>query len=531
MNNPKRALISVADKTGVLGFSQSLIRLGFEIISTGGTYQYLQENKVKAIAVENLTKFPEILDGRVKTLHPLIHGAILAKKNDPQHLKELQTHEISAIDLVCVNLYPFESTINKSNCTVNDAIENIDIGGVTLIRAAAKNFQNVTLVTANEDYSKIIDEIQDNAEVSIETRRYLAYKGFSHTTYYDSIISKYFLEQVVNSSDASVLLPEISIPGKLVHKLRYGENAYQKAAFYQDPGDISGLLASFQQHQGKDLSYNNLADADTAWECVKQFNFLPENVNLKAYQSACVIVKHANPCGVALGENALDSYQRAYSCDPVSSFGGIIAFNSEVNATLATVLIKQFLEVLIAPLYTAEALAILQQKPNIRVLQIKLVNNSNKLDYKRIGGGLLVQDPEAKILYPTMLKTVTKKQASSAMKLELYFAWCVARFVKSNAIVLVKDMQTIGIGAGQMSRIDSTKIAIAKAEEFGFKVKGSVCASDAFFPFRDNVDVLAKHGITAVIQPGGSIKDIEVFAAANEHELVMLVTGYRIFRH
>lgn len=531
MDKTKRALISVADKTGILEFAKGLTQLGFELISTGGTYKYLQENGINVIAVDSITGFPEILEGRVKTLHPLIHGAILAKKNDPKHVSDMQKHGITGIDLICVNLYPFELTVNKDDCTLNKAIENIDIGGVTLIRAAAKNFQHVTIVTAHEDYNLVLNEMHDNINVSADMRLYLARKGFSHTAYYDSIITEYLSRQIDSTPSPQNFVTESTFSGKLVQKLRYGENSHQVAAFYKDGGNINGLLASFKQLQGKDLSFNNLVDADTAWECVKQFSFLPDNFKIANKHSACVIVKHANPCGVACGTDAMDSYKKANSCDPVSSFGGIIAFNSTVDGETAKLISTQFLEVLIAPQYTEEALTVLSLKPNVRVLQIDLVNNTNKFDYKRIGGGILMQTPESKILYPAELKTVTKVQASEKTQIDLYFAWCVARFVKSNAIILVKDMQTIGIGAGQMSRIDSTKIAISKAHEFGFNVKGSSCASDAFFPFRDNVDVLAENGIKAIIQPGGSIKDTEVFAAADDHGLTMVLTGYRVFRH
>lgn len=531
MSTKKRALISVSDKTGVLEFAKGLIKLGFDIISTGGTYKYLQGNSVPAIEVAGITEFPEILDGRVKTLHPMIHGAILAKKNDQKHIDEMEKYGISAIDLVCVNLYPFELTMNKDDCTLSDAIENIDIGGVTLIRAAAKNFQHVVIVTSNDDYSLVLKELQTNSTVSSATKIYLARKGFNHTAYYDSIIGEYLSSQMSDKLNMTNFVLESTIPSKLVQKLRYGENSHQDAAFYIDSANSKGLLASFKQIQGKELSYNNLVDADTAWECVKQFSFLPESIEFGDKNTACVIVKHANPCGVAVSKTTMDSYKKANSSDPISSFGGIIAFNSSVDAATADLVAKQFLEVLIAPEYTDEALVILNQKPNVRVLQIDLVNNGNKLDYKRIGGGILVQTPENKILCPEEIKTVTKHKVNNEMLLDLYFAWCVARFVKSNAIILVKDGQTIGIGAGQMSRIDSTKIAVSKAQEFGFDVNGSICASDAFFPFRDNVDVLAKNGIKAIIQPGGSIKDAEVFAAADEHDLVMVLTNYRVFRH
>lgn len=541
----KRALISVSDKNGVLEFAKGLVKLSFEIVSTGGTYKHLKDNNVDAIEVESVTNFPEILGGRVKTLHPMIHGAILAKKDDQNHIQEMKKHGINGIDLVCVNLYPFELTIASDKCTIADGIENIDIGGVTLIRAAAKNFEHVAIVTSSDDYSLVLSELEKDKKLSNTTKIYLARKGFNHTAYYDSIIGDYLehqlektatadkIDKVEQTNKTTTFVQELTIPSKLVQTLRYGENAHQESAFYKDSGNIAGLLSSFKQIQGKELSYNNLVDADTAWECVKQYSFVPDEIKkqLGNKQAACVIVKHANPCGVALGVDAIDCYSKANSSDPVSSFGGIIAFNVEVDQYAAELIAKQFLEVLIAPKYTKEALAVLSGKANVRVLQIDLVNNLNKIEYKRVGGGMLAQTPENKILELKEIKTVTQISPDKNTLLDLYFAWSVARFVKSNAIILVKNLQTIGIGAGQMSRIDSTKIAIAKATDFGFDVKGSSCASDAFFPFRDNVDTLAKNGIKAIIHPGGSIKDQEVFAAADEHNLSMVLTGYRVFRH
>ncbi|MFN7094596.1 MAG: bifunctional phosphoribosylaminoimidazolecarboxamide formyltransferase/IMP cyclohydrolase, partial [Burkholderiales bacterium] len=505
------------DKNGILEFAQALQNLGVEILSTGGTYAYLLDNGITVTEVASVTNFPEILDGRVKTLHPNIHGGILAKRDDEEHLQEMEQHEIIGIDLVCVNLYPFEATITNPNCSFDQAMENIDIGGPAMIRASSKNHAHVVIVTNPKDYSAVVNEIRLQGDVSAKTRLVLAQQAFSHTAYYDSLISNYLNQQLTDPSNFNA---ELTIPAKLVQNLRYGENAHQVAAFYKDSGNIDGLLASFRQLQGKELSYNNLADADTAWECVKQFQ-----------DPACVIVKHANPCGVAIATDAISSYIKAFAADPISSFGGIIAFNSVVDLATAAEVSKQFLEVLIAPNYTAEALAILAKKPNVRILQINLTIQHNHFEYKRIGGGLLVQSPENKLLDPATLKTVTKLQPDAVMLQDLKFAWQVARFVKSNAIVLVKNQQTIGIGAGQMSRIDSSKIALTKAREFGFDAVGAVCASDAFFPFRDNVDLLAAGGVKAIIQPGGSIKDDEVFFAANELNLAMVLTGYRTFRH
>jgi phosphoribosylaminoimidazolecarboxamide formyltransferase/IMP cyclohydrolase len=541
----KRALISVSDKTNLIEFARNLSSLGVEIISTGGTYVFLKQNNIPAIEVADVTNFSEILDGRVKTLHPKIHGAILAKRDDQSHLTQLQEHAINPIDLVCVNLYPFESTINKLDFTFNDAIENIDIGGPAMIRASAKNHQHVVVVTNINDYAIITNCIATSGNVPQSLRLELAQKAFSLTAYYDSLISQYLAKVAIThknagewhmntdqkgigniDTDSAISISqesfpqELTIPAKLVQELRYGENAHQVAAFYKDSGNIDGLLASFVKIQGKELSYNNLADADTAWECVRQF-MLP----------ACTIVKHANPCGVALGADGFSSYVKAVAADPVSSFGGIIAFNCVVDAQVVNAIFKQFVEVLIAPEYTSEAIQLLAQKPNIRVLQIALTDNHNEFDYKRIGGGLLVQTSEHKTLDTAELKVVTQIVPSEAQYADLQFAWQVARMVKSNAIILVKNQQTIGVGAGQMSRIDSSKIAISKAHEFGFDVAGAVCASDAFFPFRDNVDLLAAAGVAAIIQPGGSIKDADVFAAADELNLAMVLTGYRIFRH
>ncbi|MFN8770447.1 MAG: bifunctional phosphoribosylaminoimidazolecarboxamide formyltransferase/IMP cyclohydrolase [Neisseriaceae bacterium] len=513
----KRALISVSDKTDILNFARQLRELDIEIISTGGTFRYLTENGIDVTEVADITKFPEILDGRVKTLHPLIHGGILARRDKEIHLTQMKEHNINSIDLVCVNLYPFEATINKKDVTFNEAIENIDIGGPAMVRASAKNHQHVVIVTNPKDYKIVLDELSSNEDVTIQTRLKLAQKAFSHTSYYDSLISQYLDKQL---HQEALFKEELTIPAKLVQTLRYGENSHQMAAFYRNSGNIDGLLSSFKQLQGKELSYNNLVDADTAWECVKQFQ-----------NPACVIVKHANPCGVAVDRDAISSYLKAFSSDPVSSFGGIIALNSKLDGGITQEITKQFVEVLIAPDFDAEALTILATKPNIRVLQIDLTHNTNVVEYKSIGGGLLLQTPEDKKLSIKELSLVSKKAPSNDEYEDLLFAWNVARFVKSNAIVLVKDKQTIGIGAGQMSRIDSTKIAVSKAKEFGFEVSGAVCASDAFFPFRDNVDLLASYGVSAIIHPGGSIKDKEVFAASDELNIAMVLTNYRVFRH
>lgn len=515
----KRALISVSDKTNLIEFTKNLVDLGIEIISTGGTYKFLLQNNIPAVEVSDITSFPEILDGRVKTLHPKIHGGILAKRDEESHLEQIEKHGINLIDLVCVNLYPFEATINKTNVELIEAIENIDIGGPSMIRAGAKNYKHVTILTDNNDYLQVVDEIAMLGDTSQATKLYLAQKAFNHTAYYDGVISNY-LANMQNKNDSVSFPSEFTIPVKLAKKLRYGENGHQESAFYKDSGVIDGLVASFRQLQGKELSYNNLSDSDTAWESVRQFK-----------TPTCVIIKHANPCSVAMGHDTLSSYKKALAGDPVSSFGGIIAFNCKVDYATIVEILKQFVEVLIAPEYTAEALQLLQIKPNIRVLKIPITNCHNRLDYKRIGGGLLVQTPESKEIDFSEFKVVTKLVPTASQNMDLLFAWQVARMVKSNAIVLVKNGQTIGIGAGQMSRIDSTKIALAKAREFGFDVVDSVCASDAFFPFRDNVDLLAEAGVKAIIQPGGSIKDNEVFTASNDLGIIMVLTGYRTFRH
>lgn len=513
----KRALISVSNKEHLLEFAKQLKGSGVEILSTGGTYNYLTQNGVEVTSVKSITNFPEILDGRVKTLHPMIHGAILAQHDNKDHQIQLQSHRITPIDLVCVNLYPFEGVTSQENCTFEDAIENIDIGGVALIRASAKNHQHVLILTNPKDYSVVMEELSTNNTVSKQMRLKLAQQAFSHCAYYDSVISQYLVKQLSNDI---IFNEELTVPAKLIQTLRYGENSHQIAAFYKDSGNTNGLLASFKQIQGKELSYNNLADADTAWECVRQFQ-----------EPACVIVKHANPCGASLGKNILEAYNQSFSCDPISSFGGIVAFNKELDLKAAIAVTNVFVEVLIAPGYSAEAMEVLAKKTNVRVLQIDLNNNHNRLDYKRIGGGLLVQTPENKKISLVDLEPVTINLPTNSMYADLLFAWSISRFVKSNAIILVKNQQTVGIGAGQMSRIDSTKIAINKAIGFGFNISGAVCASDAFFPFRDNVDLLAESGIKAIIQPGGSIKDKDVFAAADELNLAMVLTKYRAFRH
>ncbi|MCC4116406.1 bifunctional phosphoribosylaminoimidazolecarboxamide formyltransferase/IMP cyclohydrolase [Aromatoleum toluclasticum] len=525
-----QALISVSDKHGVLAFAQALHGLGVKILSTGGTASMLRDAGLPVTDVSEHTGFPEMLDGRVKTLHPTVHGGILARRDLPEHMETIAAHGISRIDLVVVNLYPFAQTIAKPDCTLEDAIENIDIGGPTMVRAAAKNHGDeqggVGIVTDPEDYAAIVDELKANGgELSYKTRFALAVKAFTHTARYDSAISNHLTSLTFGDKGevAKQAYPErFQIAFDKVQDLRYGENPHQSAAFYREPKAPEGAIASYKQLQGKELSYNNIADADAAWECVKAF---------EATTPACVIVKHANPCGVAVAESPLAAYRKAFSTDPTSAFGGIIAFNCEVDRAAAEAVSAQFLELLIAPSYTADALALLTAKQNVRVLTCPLGKPAGALDYKRVGGGLLVQSADEARIAVADLKVVTKRAPTEQELGDLLFAWRVAKYVKSNAIVYCRDGMTIGVGAGQMSRVDSARIAAIKAENAGLTVKGTVVASDAFFPFRDGLDVLAQAGATAVIQPGGSMRDAEVVAAADEQGIAMVFTGFRHFRH
>lgn len=520
MSKITRALISVSDKTGIVEFAQALADAGVEILSTGGTAKLLAEKKIPVIEVADYTGFPEMLDGRVKTLHPKIHGGILGRRDLPSHVNKMAEHGIGNIDLVCVNLYPFEATIAKPDCEFDDAIENIDIGGPAMVRSAAKNHAHVAIVTDAADYQPLIDEMKANdGALTLNTRRQLAKKAFSHTAAYDGAISNY-LTALSDNGETQTYPQRLNLQFEKVQDMRYGENPHQSAAFYRDLDPAAGSLASYKQYQGKELSYNNIADADAAWECVKQFD-----------EPACVIVKHANPCGVAIGKDSYTAYHLAFATDTTSAFGGIIAFNRIVDEDTVESVAKQFLEVLIAPAYTPAALALLAKKQNVRVLEVPVELGSNRFDVKRVGGGLLVQTPDSHILKLSDLKVVTKLQPTEAQLKDLLFAWNVAKFVKSNAIVFCGKGQTLGIGAGQMSRVDSTKIAAIKAKNAGLALSGSVCASDAFFPFRDGVDVIAENGVSAIIQPGGSMRDEEVIAAADEHAIAMVVTGVRHFRH
>ena len=516
----KQALISVSDKTGVVEFAKSLQQFGVTILSTGGTAKLLAQSGVKVIEVGDYTGFPEMLDGRVKTLHPKIHAGILVRRDVPEHMQAMGKAKIPTIDMVVVNFYPFQETITNPDCTLDEAVENIDIGGPTMVRGAAKNFRHVAVVTDPEDYRELISEMQSaNGAIGMETRYRLAQKAISHTAAYDCAISNYLTATSLNGE--RVTFPQrLNLNYRKVQDLRYGENPHQNAAFYRELSPVPGSLSNYTQLQGKELSYNNIADSDAAWECVKTFE-----------QPACVIIKHANPCGVAVAKDVLQAYKLAFATDPTSAFGGIIACNRELDAQTAEAVVQQFVEVLIAPAISPDALKILSQKTNIRVLGVALQKGENAQDYKRIGGGLLVQTPDNLNIAASQLKVVTKKQPTPQQISDLLFAWRVAKFVKSNAIVFAGNGHTLGVGAGQMSRVDSARIASIKAQNAGLSLQGSVVASDAFFPFRDGVDVVVQAGARAVIQPGGSMRDDEVIAAADEHGVAMVFTGVRHFRH
>lgn len=517
MTRYTRALISVSDKTGVEDLANSLINLGIEILSTGGTAASLRQAGLEVTDVSQVTGFPEIMDGRVKTLHPMIHGGLLGRRDiDARAMTE---HGIEPIDLLIVNLYPFESTVARADCTREEAIENIDIGGPAMIRAAAKNHEFVAVVVDPDDYDGIVSELSvGDVTLKDETRQRLAGKAFAHTARYDAAIWSY-----LSKSDQPVELPQGF--ALALHKkadLRYGENPHQRAALYSLPQTTAGTLVATRQHQGKPLSYNNLADADAALECVKSMT-----------GAACVIVKHANPCGVGIAENVLDAYEKAYAADPTSAFGGIIATNVVIDERLAhTITDRQFLEVIVGPEFTAEALAVFSGKPNIRVLETGPLSATEAgLRVQQIEGGVLIQDKDIATLDHATVKVVSQRQPNEQERTDAFLAWKIARFVKSNAIVYCRDGATVGIGAGQMSRIMSAKIAAWKAEEAGIEVAGAAMASDAFFPFRDGIDIAADYGISVVIQPGGSLRDEEVIRAADEHGMAMLFTGMRHFRH
>lgn len=508
----KRALISVSDKTGVVEFARELTALGYEIVSTGGTSKALQAADVPVIGISDVTGFPEILEGRVKTLHPSVHGGILAKGTD-EHMAVLAEHNIKPIDLVVVNLYPFQATVAKPNVTLADAIENIDIGGPTMVRSAAKNHDRVAIVVNPARYESIIAELKEAGELSLETKRFLALEAFQHTAQYDAAISHY----LTDAFGAEPLAGEIAFGGQKIQELRYGENPHQKAAFYRSGIPVSGTVANAKQLNGKELSYNNIVDVDAAWQLVNEFA-----------QPAAVIVKHTNPCGTAIGATLEEAYARAYEADSVSAFGGIIAVNRPMNKATAEQVIETFMEAVIAPSFDADAVEVLKTKKNLRLLEVGEKAAGNELWIEKVSGGFLVQERDNHNLKLEDCKVVTEKVPTEEEMTELIFAWNIVKHVKSNAIVVTKDGQSIGVGAGQMNRVGSANIAF---EQAGEKCKGAVLASDAFFPFRDTIDAAAKAGITAVIQPGGSMRDQESIDACNEHGIAMVFTGVRHFKH
>ena len=519
MSRLQRALLSVSDKSGIAEFARALAALGVQLLSTGGTAKLLEKEGVPVTEVSAHTGFPEMLDGRVKTLHPKIHGGILARRDSRAHMQAIAGAGIAPIDLVVVNLYPFQAAVADPDCRLEDAVENIDIGGPALLRSAAKNHAGVTVVVDPADYARVLAELRAQGEVSAATRFDLATKAFAHTAAYDGAIAGYLSS--LDAAGARSAFPRVlSLQFAKLQDMRYGENPHQRAAFYRDAQGVPGGIAACRQLQGKELSYNNVADADAAWECVKTFA-----------GPACVIVKHANPCGAALGKGPLDAYRKALRTDPTSAFGGILAFNRALDRAAAAAIGAQFAEVVIAPRLDAGARAAFANKANLRVLEVPLAHEANAHDYKRVGGGLLVQSSDTHALQAQDLKVVTKKKPSAAQVADLLFAWRVAKFTKSNAIVFCRGGATLAVGAGQMSRVDSARIAALKAKAAGLALKGSVAASDAFFPFRDGLDVVVKAGAVAVIQPGGSVRDAEVIAAANERRVAMVFTGVRHFRH
>ncbi|PQJ37655.1 bifunctional phosphoribosylaminoimidazolecarboxamide formyltransferase/IMP cyclohydrolase [Vibrio campbellii] len=530
MNNARpirRALISVSDKTGIVEFAQALAERGVDILSTGGTARLLAEQGIAVTEVSDYTGFPEMMDGRVKTLHPKVHGGVLGRRGQDDDVME--KHGINPIDMVVVNLYPFAETVAKEGCTLADAVENIDIGGPTMVRSAAKNHKDVTIVVNAHDYNRVIAEMDANDKsLTLETRFDLAIAAFEHTASYDGMIANYFGTMVPSYGENKEGDEESKFPRTFNQQfekkqdMRYGENSHQAAAFYVEANPQEASVSTARQIQGKALSYNNIADTDAALECVKEFN-----------EPACVIVKHANPCGVALGKDILEAYNRAYQTDPTSAFGGIIAFNQELDAETATAIVeRQFVEVIIAPSVSAEAIEVVAEKKNVRLLECgEWTTKTTGFDVKRVNGGLLVQDRDQGMVSLDDLKVVSKRQPTEEELKDALFCWKVAKYVKSNAIVYAKGDMTIGVGAGQMSRVYSAKIAGIKAADEGLEVAGSVMASDAFFPFRDGIDAAAEAGIKCVIQPGGSMRDDEVIAAADEHGMAMIFTGMRHFRH
>lgn len=531
-----KALISVSDKTGIVEFAQALHALGVQLLSTGGTAKLLADKGLPVTEVAEVTRFPEMLDGRVKTLHPMVHGGLLARRDLPEHMAALKEHGIETIDLLVVNLYPFEATVAKAGCTLADAIENIDIGGPAMVRSAAKNWKDVGVITAADQYDAVLAELKAGGKLSNQLRFALSVAAFNRISQYDGAISNYLSSVTFEDEKLSEeYVPErAAFPGQSnsqfikIQDLRYGENSHQQAAWYRDLYPAPGSLATGVQLQGKELSYNNIADADAAWECVKSFEV-----------PACVIVKHANPCGVAVGADAFEAYSKAFQTDPTSAFGGIIAFNRAVDKAAAEAVSKQFVEVLMAPEFSAEALEIFKSKVNVRLMKIALPAGGNSdweqgrnaIESKRVGSGILLQSADNHELQLADLKVVTVKQPTPQELQDLLFAWKVAKFVKSNAIVFCKNGMTMGVGAGQMSRLDSARIASIKAEAAKLSLQNTVVASDAFFPFRDGLDVVVDAGATCVAQPGGSMRDQEVIDAANERGVAMVFTGVRHFRH
>ena len=524
MSEPRkisRALISVSDKTGIVEFARSLNDQGVEILSTGGTFRLLKEQGIQATEVSDYTGFPEMMDGRVKTLHPKIHGGILGRRGTDEQV--MDEHGIKAIDMVVVNLYPFAATVADPNCDLPTAIENIDIGGPAMVRSAAKNHRDVAIVVNASDYQSVIEEMQGNqGQMDYKTRYELMVKAFEHTAAYDGMIANHFGARDTANAKRD-FSDTYNVQYVKTQAMRYGENPHQKAAFYTQAKPAEASVATATQLQGKELSFNNIADTDAALETVKQFE-----------QPACVIVKHANPCGVAVATDIGSAYDLAFATDPESAFGGIIAFNRELDAaTAAAICEKQFVEVIIAPSVAAEAITAVSAKKNVRLLECGSWNNQRPqdFDYKRVNGGLLIQDRDNGMIDQKDLKVVTHRVPTEQEMADMLFAWKVAKMVKSNAIVYAKNHQTVGVGAGQMSRINSARIAAIKAEHAGLEVKGAVMASDAFFPFRDGIDNAGEAGIGCIIQPGGSMRDNEVIAAANEHGMAMVFTGMRHFRH
>ena len=514
----KRALISVSDKSGILDFARELQKYGIEILSTGGTADLLRKGGIPVIQVSDYTGFPEMMDGRIKTLHPRVHGGILARRDVPEHVKAMEDHGIRPIDLVVINLYPFEQTIAQKDCSIEDAIENIDIGGPAMVRSAAKNSKDVAVVVNPTDYSRVLQEMKNcEGAVTPETCRRLSRDAFAHTARYDSLIATY----LSGKWDDGSKFPSIwNQPFEKVQELRYGENPHQSAALYKESSSLPSEIISAKQLQGKELSFNNFIDLNAAWELVKEFD-----------KGAAVIIKHTNPCGVALGEDQLSAFIGAREVDPTSAFGGILGFNRPVTAQTAEEIVKNFVEAVVAPGFEVKALELLAAKKNVRLMQMPEIETNagnEKFDLKRIGGGLLVQSTDRLTYIEDQLKVVSERKPDDREMEDMKFAWVVAKHVKSNAIVYAKDQEILGIGAGQMSRVDSARVAVEKACK---SLEGAVMSSDAFFPFRDSIDKAAKHGIKAIISPGGSIRDEEVLQAANEHKIAMVFTGIRHFKH